>query len=162
MSIRRNGSNMLKKLALALAVLVSLFGAIQVGAPVAAQAATPTVQSVLANETPALDQVQTHAPASLHSPAGYLTFWSGCGSPAVGFCGAAWAFNTGGGLNVCHAVPTGANDQFAAFSNNSGSNFRVWTAAGCTGSSATLFNGTETGQLASPFYKSITSTQRIS
>jgi hypothetical protein len=100
--------------------------------------------------------------ACCQSPSGFITFWSGCGSPAVGFCGAAWPLNAGGGLNVCHAVPAGANDQFAAFSNNSGHNFRVWTAAGCTGSSATLFNGTETGQLAWPFYKTITSQQRIS
>lgn len=104
----------------------------------------------------------TPAFADLHGPAGYITFWSGCGSPAVGYCGASWPLNAGGGIGVCHAVPTGANDQFAAFSNNSGHNFRVWTAAGCTGSSATLYNGTETGQLAAPFYKTITSQQRIS
>lgn len=101
-------------------------------------------------------------PALATGPAGYITFWSGCGSPALGYCGASWPLTPAGGLNVCHAVPTGANDQFAAFSNNSGHNFRVWTAAGCTGSSATLYNGTETGQLADPFYKTISSQQRIS
>ena len=112
-----------------------------------------------ANQTPAF---QKQAQMSLVGPAGYITFWSGCGSPAVGYCGAAWPLSPSGGLNVCHAVPSGANDQFASFSNNSGHNFRVWTNAGCSGSSATLYNGTETGQLASPFYKSISSQQRIS
>lgn len=106
--------------------------------------------------------VGTPAFAAMQGPAGYLTFWDGCGSSGVGYCGATWALNTGGGIGVCHALPTGANDKPSAFSNNTTHNFRVWTAAGCTGSSATLYAGTETGDLADPFDNSITSQQRIS
>lgn len=103
--------------------------------------------------------------ASLTGPAGYLTFWDGCNggsNPTAGFCGAAWALNTGGGIGVCHAMPSGSNDRPSAFSNNTTHNFRVWTAAGCTGSSATLFAGTETGQIDDPFNNTISSQQRIS
>lgn len=122
----------MKKIALAIAALTSALG-------------------IVLSSSPAL--------ACCQGPAGYLSFWDGC---PVGYCGAAWALNAGGGIGVCHAVPTGSNDKFTAFSNNSGHNFRVWTAAGCTGSSATLYNGTETGDLASPFDNSISSQQRIS
>lgn len=100
--------------------------------------------------------------ACCQGPAGYLTFWDGCGTNGVGYCGAAWALNAGGGIGVCHALPTGAANRPTAFSNNSGHNFRVWTGSGCTGSSATLYNGTETGQLDSPYNNNIESQQRIS
>lgn len=99
--------------------------------------------------------------ACCQGPAGYITFWDGCGSSGVGYCGASWPLNAGGGIGVCHAVPTGANDKFTAVSNNSGHDFRVWTAAGCTGSSATIYNQTETGQLGSGFNNTISSQQRI-
>ncbi len=103
--------------------------------------------------------------ASMQGPVGYLTFWDGCGSSGVGYCGATWALNPGGGIGVCHALPTGANDKPTAFSNNSGHNFRVWTAAGCAGgggNSAVLYNGTEAGQLGSGFNNTISSQERIS
>lgn len=146
---------MFKKFALGLVALVSLFGAVQVASPVAAQASVVSqVQVQAAHEIVVV--------ADLQGPAGYLSFWDGCGSPAVGYCGAAWALSPSGGLNVCHAVPTGSNDKFTAFSNNSGHNFRVWTAAGCTGSSATLYNGTEAGVLGSGFNNTISSQERIS
>lgn len=104
----------------------------------------------------------TPAFAAMQGPAGYLTFWDGCGSAGIGYCGATWALNTGGGIGVCHALPTGANDKPSAFSNNTSHNFRVWTAAGCTGSSAILYGGTETGQLGSGFNNTITAQERIS
>lgn len=106
--------------------------------------------------------VGSPAYASLTGPAGFLTFWDGCGSSGVGFCGAAWALNTGGGLNVCHALPTGAANRPSAFSNNTTHNFRVWTGAGCTGSTAILFAGTETGDLDSPYDNNLESQSRIS
>jgi hypothetical protein len=111
-----------------------------------------------------IGMVATNTPAfASQGPAGYLTFWDGCNTGnTAGYCGATWALTPAGGLNVCHAVPTGSNDKFSAMSNQSGHNFRVWTAAGCTGSSATLYNGTETGELDAPFNNSISSQQRIS
>lgn len=109
----------------------------------------------------------TSAQAASVGPAGYITFWDGCtgGSSSnhtVGYCGAAWPLLPTGGLNVCHEVPNGANDRFSAFSNNTGNNFKVYTATGCTGSVATLYAGTETGQLASTFNNTITSFKRVS
>ena len=100
---------------------------------------------------------------SMQGPAGYLTFWDGCGSSGFGYCGATWALNAGGGIGVCHALPTGAANHPSAFSNNSGGhNFVVFTGPGCTGSSATLYSGTETGQLAAPFNNNIESQKRAS
>lgn len=149
---------MLKKFALALVALVSLFGTVQLASPVAAQASVAQVQSSSVQAAHEIVVV-----ADLQGPAGYLTFWDGCNSGnTVGYCGAAWALAPSGGLNVCHAVPTGSNDKFSAFSNNSGHNFKVWTAAGCTGSSAILYNGTETGQLAAAFNNTISSQERVS
>lgn len=100
--------------------------------------------------------------AAMQGPAGYLTFWDGCGSSGVGYCGAAWALNTGGGIGVCHALPTGAGNHPSAFSNNTGSNFAVYTGSGCTGSVATLYAHTETGDLASPYDNNIESQKRLS
>jgi hypothetical protein len=99
------------------------------------------------------------AALAMQGPAGYLTFWNGC---PVGYCDATWVLAPTGGIGVCHALPTGAANHPSAFSNNSGHNFRVWTGAGCTGSSATLYNGTETGDLAAPYDNNLESQQRIS
>src|SRR5689334_3493570 len=96
-------------------------------------------------------------------PAGYVTFWDGCtgGSSSnhtVGYCGAAWPIPQSQlGTGVCHSVPTGSNDRFSAFDNNTGRNIVVYTAGGCTGSVATLYAGTMTGQLASTFNNTISS-----
>lgn len=92
-------------------------------------------------------------------PAGYVSFWDGCGSAGVGYCGAAWPIPASQiGTGVCHAVPTGANDRFTAFDNNTPSkNIQVYTAGGCTGSHATLYAGTLTGQMGSPFDNTISS-----
>ena len=70
----------------------------------------------LLNVTPAL--------AAHVGPAGYVTFYDGCtgGSSSnhtVGYCGAAWPIPQSQlGQGVCHNVPTGSNDRFSAFDNN--------------------------------------------
>jgi hypothetical protein len=94
--------------------------------------------------------------------AGYITFWDGCtgGSSTnhtVGYCGAAWPIPGSRTRNVCYSVPTGSNDRWSAFSNNSGHNVDVYTAGECGGSRATLYNGTETGQLTAAFNNTISS-----
>jgi len=103
---------------------------------------------------------QAPAMAAMQGPAGYVTFWDGCSSGnTVGYCGAAWPIPPQS-VGTCHSVPSGANDKFSAFSNNTSHNIRVWTNAGCGsggGSSAVLYAGTETGQLASGFNNKISS-----
>jgi hypothetical protein len=109
--------------------------------------------SIAIDATPAL---------ASNGPVGYVSFWDGCNggaNPTAGYCGAAWAFPASQiGVGVCHSVPVGSNDRWSAFSNNdTGRNITVWTAGGCTGSVATLYNGTETGQIDSPFNNTISS-----
>lgn len=109
----------------------------------------------------AITQVPTPALAAHVGPAGYVSFWDGCtgGSSSnhtVGYCGAAWPIASAS-IGSCHSVPTGANDRFSAFDNNTGRNISVWTAGGCTGQRATLYAGTMTGQLGSGFNNTISS-----
>lgn len=105
----------------------------------------------------------TPALAAHVGPAGYVSFWDGCtgGSSSnhtVGYCGAAWPIPQSQlGQGVCRSVPTGANDRFSAFDNNTSRNILVYTAGGCTGSVATLYAGTMTGQIGSPFNNTISS-----
>lgn len=105
----------------------------------------------------------TPAFAAHVGPAGYVSFWDGCtgGSSSnhtAGYCGAAWAIPQSQiGSGVCHSVPTGSNDRFSAFDNNTGRSIAVYTNGGCTGSVATLYAGTMTGQLASAFNNTISS-----
>ena len=88
-------------------------------------------------------------------PAGYVSFWDGC---SVGYCGAAWPIPQAQlGTGACRAVPTGANDRWTAFDNNTSKNIEVYTAGGCTGSHATLYAGTMTGQMGSGFNNTISS-----
>jgi hypothetical protein len=99
--------------------------------------------------------VATPALAAHVGPAGYVSFWDGC---PVGYCGAAWPIPQSQlGQGVCHSVPSGSNDRFTAFDNNTSRNIVVYTAGGCTGSVATLYAGTMTGQMGSPFNNSISS-----
>lgn len=152
----------MRKAMLYVSLFVSLFiggGVVAAGSP--AQAAPSSVISVQTH-VQADSQGTVSAQAASQGPAGYLTFWDGCGSSGVGFCGATWALTPAGGLNVCHALPTGADNHPSAFSNQSGHNFRVWTGGGCTGSSAILYNGTESGDIDDPFNNSISSQQRVS
>jgi hypothetical protein len=101
----------------------------------------------LAASTPAL--------AAHVGPAGYVSFWDGC---PVGYCGAAWPIPQSQlGQGTCRSVPTGSNDRFTAFDNNTSRNIVVYTGGGCTGSVATLYAGTMTGQMGSPFNNSISS-----
>lgn len=132
--------------------IVSLFAILAVGS-------APAV-AVSADRAPAAP-----AMAAMSGPDGYLTFWDGCNggpAPVAGECGAAWVLTASGGIGVCHSVPTGSNDRWSAFDNRTGHNFRVWTNGGCTGQSAVLYNGTETGQIDPPFNNSISSQERIS
>lgn len=109
----------------------------------------------------------TAAPAlAAHvGPAGYVTFYDGCtgGSSSnhtVGYCGAAWTIPQSQlGQGVCHNVPTGSNDRFSAFDNNTSRDIVVYTNANCSssGSWARLYAGTMTGQLASGFNNTISS-----
>jgi len=103
----------------------------------------------------------TPAFAAHVGPAGYVTFWDGCNggsNPTAGYCGAAWPIPQSQlGQGVCRSVPTGANDRWSAFDNNTGRNIIVFTAGGCTGSHATLYAGTQTGQLGSGFGNTISS-----
>jgi len=103
------------------------------------------------------------AMAASQGPVGYITFWDGCNSGnTAGYCGAAWPIPQSQTLNTCYSVPSGSNDKFSAFSNNTSHNFRVYTAGSCGGSTAILYAGTETGQIDSPFNNSISSYRRIS
>jgi len=103
--------------------------------------------------------------AGYPGPSGYVTFWDGCtgGSSSnhtVGYCGAAWPIPQSQlQQGVCHSVPTGSNDRFSAFHNNTGRNIVVYTVGGCSssGQHATLYAGTSTGQLASAFNNTISS-----
>jgi hypothetical protein len=110
--------------------------------------------------------VEAPSSALASAPAGYLTLWDGCNggsNPTAGECGGAWVLTASGGIGVCHALPTGAGGRVSAFANESGHNFRVWTGSSpCTGSSATLYSGTETGQIDAPFNNTIKYQQRIS
>lgn len=107
----------------------------------------------------------TPALAAHVGPAGYVTFWDGCtgGSSSnhtVGYCGAAWPIPQSQlGQGVCHNVPTGSNDRFSAFDNNTGRNIVVYTNANCSssGANAILYAGTMTGQLASGWNNTISS-----
>lgn len=106
------------------------------------------------------------APAAAgQGPNGYLSFWDGCNggsNPTSGYCGAAWALTAAGGIGVCHAMPNGSAGRPSAFDNETGHDFRVWTGtSACTGSSATLYSGTETGQLDAPYNNGIRWQQRI-
>jgi hypothetical protein len=106
------------------------------------------------------------SPALAHNgPSGYISFWDGCNggsNPTVGYCGAAWPIPQTYTLNSCYSVPTGSNDRWSAFDNNTSHNFKVYTGGSCSGSVATLYAGTETGQLDSPFNNSISGIKRIS
>lgn len=99
--------------------------------------------------------------AGYPGPAGYVTFWDGCSAGnTVGYCGAAWPIPQSQlGQGVCHAVPTGANDRFSAFHNNTGRNIVVYTNGGCSssGRNAILYAGTHTGQIDSLFNNTISS-----
>lgn len=98
----------------------------------------------------------TPAMAAMQGPAGYITFWDGA---PVGYLGAAWPIPPQA-TGTCHSVPSGSNDKFTAFSNNTTHNIRVYTNAGCGaggGSNAILYSKTETGQMGSPFNNSISS-----
>ena len=105
----------------------------------------------------------TSAPAlAAHvGPAGYVTFYDGCNSNhTVGYCGAAWPIPQSQlGQGVCHNVPTGSNDRFSAFDNNTSRDIVVYTNANCSssGSWARLYAGTMTGQLASGWNNTISS-----
>ncbi len=84
-------------------------------------------------------------------PAGYASFWDGCGSAGVGYCGAAWPIPVQA-ANVCHSVPTGANDRWTAADNNTTHNIVIYQNGGCNpsgGSQWTIYAGTMTGQLGS-------------
>lgn len=111
----------------------------------------------------AVGAIQAPALAAHVGPAGYVSFWDGCtgGSSSnhtVGYCGAAWPIPQSQlGQGTCRSVPSGSNDRFSAFDNNTSRNIEVYTAGGCTGSHATLYAGTLTGQLDSPFNNSISS-----
>jgi hypothetical protein len=107
----------------------------------------------------------TPAFAAHVGPAGYVTFWDGCtgGSSSnhtVGYCGAAWPIPQSQlGQGVCHNVPTGSNDRFSAFDNNTSRDIVVYTNANCSssGSNARLYAGTMTGQLATGWNNTISS-----
>lgn len=126
---------MIRKAITALALAVSLLGV------------------SLLNSAPAL--------AAHVGPAGYVTFYDGCNSNhTVGYCGAAWPIPQSQlGQGVCHNVPTGSNDRFSAFDNNTSRDIVVYTNANCSssGSNARLYAGTQTGQLASGWNNTISS-----
>jgi hypothetical protein len=84
-------------------------------------------------------------------PAGYASFWDGCGSAGVGYCGAAWPIPVQT-ANVCHNVPTGSNDKWTAVDNNTTHDIVLYANAGCNpsgGSSWRIYAGTMTGQMGS-------------
>lgn len=120
------------------------------------------VVSLFAAGAAAMAASPTPAMAAMQGPAGYISFWDGCSggsNPTVGYCGAAWPIPPQA-TGTCHSVPSGANDRFSAFSNNTTHNIRVWTNASCGaggGSSAVLYAKTETGQIGSGFNNTITS-----
>jgi hypothetical protein len=92
-------------------------------------------------------------------PSGYFTAWDGCGSAGVGYCGAAWPTPVQT-ANVCHNVPTGANDKWTAVDNYTSHNIVLYVNAGCNpsgGSSWTIYAGTMTGQMGSGANNSVSS-----
>lgn len=93
----------------------------------------------------------TPAFAAHVGPAGYASFWDGCGSSGVGYCGAAWPIPVQS-ANACHNVPSGSNDKWTAVDNNTSHNIVLYSNAGCNpsgGTTWTIYAGTMTGQMGS-------------